>query len=818
MAIENIPLFSAMNREEVKPPFPHPHRPMTSQEAHFAIMEKVNACIAEVNNFERRVSLEMDKFMDATNVENSAFKEAIQAAHNGFITTIQNEVNNFESSIQNNYDLFKGDIDLRIADFQTALNKEFATLQENVVKASNGKIEEMEELKISLNKMYSDFTAAITNNFNIHKTQVDAHMEEQDSKIEEYKNYMVNNLPSNVERVFDEKAQTGEIAEIMKNVYGSSQRFMGALTYDEIQAVTNATNGDYYYCTTDAHYYQRSESSWVDIGNGERLADDYEAFKIVVSDKFSEHYSRTNLAHPYNGEWWEEIPLTFKAGYINGVSGAIRDEADEKNKHSEMIKVTPNEELIAFSAIGGSAALFNFYDINKNYVSYKYSLVTAGFIHNAKTIVPDNCYYCCINNIDSTCTPILARKNTMKECHEKLIENINLANLQMRVENEKPLIAEFEEVIFNTASGYIAKTAGGLLENYVMADENSTLTDPINIKEYPELYVTARGQYRTAIVILCDKNGRPVATFGHNDGDMADEDQTEYKRPVNFNREKLSIHEYMKIFPYCEYVRFATTNKNQVPLVIERPIRVAHSYEKTNILHGKKYIACGDSFTAGDFTGYTDSNGLSGKNSPEIYDSVMGVYKTYPWWIATRNSMRLVNDGISGSVMALSKDYLDDPENYAVNNRSPFSLNRYKNIPDDADYVTIWFGINDSGKTYLGSIDDTDNTTFYGAWNVVLEWIITNRPYAKIGIIITNDGKAEYRNAEREIAKKWGIPYLDLMGDDKVPVLWSREDGMTSEVNSLRGNAFKVSSTNGHPNVKAHEYMSTFIENFLRSL
>ena len=34
----------------------------------------------------------------------------------------------------------------------------------------------------------------------------------------------------------------------------------------------------------------------------------------------------------------------------------------------------------------------------------------------------------------------------------------------------------------------------------------------------------------------------------------------------------------------------------------------------------------------------------------------------------------------------------------------------------------------------------------------------------------------------------------------------------------LRDNAFKVTSTNNHPNLEAHKYRSTFIEHWLRSL
>lgn len=240
----------------------------------------------------------------------------------------------------------------------------------------------------------------------------------------------------------------------------------------------------------------------------------------------------------------------------------------------------------------------------------------------------------------------------------------------------------------------------------------------------------------------------------------------------------------------------------------------------SNVLYGKKYVACGDSFTQGDFSGWTDENGLSGHNSPVIYDSAMKYYKTYPWWIAKRNNMTLINEALCGSIMALDKSYVANKDTISESTRSPFSLKRYKAIPEDADYITIWFGINDTSHTNLGTIDDTTNETFYGAWNVVLEWLITNRPYAKIGIIITNGAGSDYREAERKVAEKWGIPYLDMMGNKQVPVIFGRESslGLSSKANSLRSASFRVTPSNGHPNIQAHEYQSTFIENFLRSL
>ena len=236
-----------------------------------------------------------------------------------------------------------------------------------------------------------------------------------------------------------------------------------------------------------------------------------------------------------------------------------------------------------------------------------------------------------------------------------------------------------------------------------------------------------------------------------------------------------------------------------------------NDYTSSNILHGKKWFACGDSFTEGDFTGYTDENGLSGKNSPEIYDSVKGMYKTYPWWIAGRNNMTLINEAQCGT-------YFTNVEN-AFN---PFSVSRYKAVPKDVDYITLMFGLNEShlSDEQIGTKTDTTNTTLCGAYNIVFEYFLRNVPYAKIGVIISDAWLPEkYANATIEICKYWGVPYLNLKGDDNITMGIGGKFNECSEVaRTLRDKAFKVTDTNEHPNVKAHEFRSTIIENFLRSL
>jgi hypothetical protein len=102
-------------------------------------------------------------------------------------------------------------------------------------------------------------------------------------------------------------------------------------------------------------------------------------------------------------------------------------------------------------------------------------------------------------------------------------------------------------------------------------------------------------------------------------------------------------------------------------------------------LEGKKLVACGDSFTEGDFWNYIDRNGKKDRFSPEVYDKEWGCYMTYPYWIARRNGMKLVNMAKCGSTLALP----------AEKKFECFVTEKLDSIPKDADYILFKFGIND---------------------------------------------------------------------------------------------------------------------------
>ena len=233
--------------------------------------------------------------------------------------------------------------------------------------------------------------------------------------------------------------------------------------------------------------------------------------------------------------------------------------------------------------------------------------------------------------------------------------------------------------------------------------------------------------------------------------------------------------------------------------------------KRANVLWEKKWVACGDSLTEGDYSKAPYDNW-------RIEGTERG-RKTYPYFIGQRNHMTIVNEALCGSTIALSKEYLEDPENNPIVTRRPFTLERYKRIPEDADYITLWFGTNDTAHTNLGTIADETNETFYGAWNFVLPYLIEHHPRCKIGIIINYGGGAEYRQAERDVARKWGIPFLDLNADEQVPLLFKPGNEIIDPgILKMRRNYFVVGPENGHPNLIAHEYLSTIVEAFLRRL
>lgn len=230
-----------------------------------------------------------------------------------------------------------------------------------------------------------------------------------------------------------------------------------------------------------------------------------------------------------------------------------------------------------------------------------------------------------------------------------------------------------------------------------------------------------------------------------------------------------------------------------VPETITEKVEVK---DKINITHGALdglvWYCAGDSVTDGDSFSYADV-------------------------IAGRNNITLWRDGIGGSTMTDGKD---------TKTMNAFCFDRYLNIPSDVNIVTIWFGINDTSKLYtVGTIDSTDDSTFYGAYNKVLTWIINNRPLARVGLVVTHKASADIQTAIRNLAKKYGFLTFDIPNSPDIP-FWHPlasyyANDVPEAIKTLRTTQWWAETTMAnptHPSADGHRAISYALEKWIMGL
>lgn len=355
-------------------------------------------------------------------------------------------------------------------------------------------------------------------------------------------------------------------------------------------------------------------------------------------------------------------------------------------------------------------------------------------------------------------------------------------------------------------------TIGQILSN---SGENAASSSRRRTDEYYRLPLSLECSGRNLIIYCYDENKTYLGYIG---------------TVANINENTILAR-----YPNTVYVRlsiidltsgvtgFATSDKKSSFSQQLQDLENEVNTKGVDVLSGKKWAVCGDSFTKGDFKGYDGVTSIeAGKYA--------GKPMTYGYIIGNRCNMEILDNAMGGMTIANPAD-----GTFTNSFTNPNSSLYYQKIPEYVDYITLYYGINDShhasqnsgtdgedvtGYIPIGEINDSTNASFYGAWNEALKWLITNRPFAKIGIIVSNGCETpEYRTATIAIARKWGIPFIDLNGDDRTPMMIrSQNPDISSTAKAIRYAAQRVSETNGHPNPLAHEYESTFIESFLRSL
>lgn len=223
---------------------------------------------------------------------------------------------------------------------------------------------------------------------------------------------------------------------------------------------------------------------------------------------------------------------------------------------------------------------------------------------------------------------------------------------------------------------------------------------------------------------------------------------------------------------------------------------------KSNVLYNKKYVTVGDSYTQ--------------------YGPLPD--QTYSHFIAERNNMVLNNIARSGAVT-----FIPESAQSTLSGRYNYSehITDIYNAALTADYITFALGCNDyNDQSVMGLSTDSDNSTYFGAWNNILSATLSANPLIKIGFII-NDGyitnKQYIHDTLVQVAEYWGIPYLDMCQNPQVPIMLNtgvvgRKNTLNPYAVSRRSEAMCNPSQTDHPGLEGQKYRSTIIENFLRSL
>lgn len=418
---------------------------------------------------------------------------------------------------------------------------------------------------------------------------------------------------------------------------------------------------------------------------------------------------------------------------------------------------------------------------------------TISGINTGDIVIPPMGAYIRFNKMSDTSNVFKVSKKIPKPLAEVIDDKITVKSMDIP--------AKHTELQVNIMNGFLNESN---IINGDTEDSEYVHTDYINISEYKWFNTHVHYGWAAVGYLLLDEN--KIVLYALKSSTGKDE------------KIILQTKDILSKYPKAKYIRFVGEKIGKKSLKVfvnhkttDYDLALETVISKSNMLYNKKIAFCGDSFTEASNLG------------DNYYDAYYGCYKSYGWRIADRNGMRLYHDGISGSTMHVV-DIATPTE------RRPFAYERYKKVPKDCDYIILQFGLNESSiaasSDTKGTKESTDTSTMWGSWNVVLEYLITNHPKARIGVIMSDAWMPQsYYETLKEICEWWGIPLLDLGGDANIPVMNSgRRVGcgltLNPKVTELRNREFyqNFESGDAHPNDAGHEWRSTVIEDFIRRL
>ena len=468
--------------------------------------------------------------------------------------------------------------------------------------------------------------------------------------------------------------------------------------------------------------------------------------------------------------------------------------------------VSAGDRFIINGAAGSGGYLYIFTDSNNNTIgkSEKNTGSTIQSYSNISAVAPQNATYLIVgSNIASGTTQVLVRKITGYDVN-------GIEELDARVDAIEEIFTDVTETASASSSDWTEHDG-----EYMFTSGATTTGTGWRYIEYPipanatGLIVKATAGQSARLWILKSASN---TVLGYSADSSSASVKTETINLSNYSSAvKLFVNDKdSSALSILYQYQAKKVDGNDVVINGESIIDTVLS---SSPLWGKIICCAGDSITYGadmDAEGITDVSNIDvyqSDSSGNFTKKTSGFLKTWNWQIASRNKMTLYNAGVSGSTMQ---------GDGGVNG---FSLanGRYTKLPDNLDYLLIWFGWNDNAYGTLGTINDNTNASYYGGYNIVLPYLINKYPYAKIGLIVPFGSSAGHREAVRLLGNKWGCAVWDNY-QGGTPLYFGKEDSVGVDATIVTANKAKFQANGAHPNYKGHRQLADMIEEWLKGI
>lgn len=159
-------------------------------------------------------------------------------------------------------------------------------------------------------------------------------------------------------------------------------------------------------------------------------------------------------------------------------------------------------------------------------------------------------------------------------------------------------------------------------------------------------------------------------------------------------------------------------------------------------------------------------------------------------------------------------------KNGTYNTKEQYDSAMQQHISVEGKQIT---GIEYWRYVYAGKETDKTNETFFGAYNVVLPYLIAKYPLAKIALVTTHRPNKYLHDVTKKAALKYGLPCLDII-DEKKQMWYNYEENDTiisidnKDILLSKFRQSKFTTDNIHPNDAGYLFLSPVIRSFLESI